>query len=359
MSEAVYTKLAKVLDTLPNGFPGTEDGLELKILKRIFEPDEAELFCDLRIVFETPEQIAERTGRPLEGLEEKLVTMGQKGQVFAVDFGEVKVFKMLPWAFGIYEFQLHRMDREMAEMFEEYGNTWGPQFLENKPSLMQVIPIEREISGRHESLSYEQVSTIIESGQSFGVNPCICRKEKHLLGKGCDKPLEVCLAIAPIPGVFENAKYVKALTREEAYEVLRKSEEAGLVHLTWNMQNDHFFICNCCGCCCGILRGINEHGIMSSVNSYYYAQIDADECVACGTCADERCPVQAIEETDDGYRVLRERCIGCGLCASTCPTEAIRLVRKPEEEIEKPPENEMAWFKERGRLRGVDFSQFE
>ena len=72
MSEEIYRKLARVLDTLPNGFPATDDQLEIRLLKKIFDPDQAELFCDLRLVFETAEQVAERTGRPLEGLEEKL-----------------------------------------------------------------------------------------------------------------------------------------------------------------------------------------------------------------------------------------------------------------------------------------------
>jgi len=70
MSDEIYHKLAKVLDTLPNGFPATESGVEIRLLKRIFQPEQAELFCDLRLTFETVEQIAERTGRPLEGLEE-------------------------------------------------------------------------------------------------------------------------------------------------------------------------------------------------------------------------------------------------------------------------------------------------
>ena len=79
MSDDSYRKLAKVLDTLPNGFPPTESGLEIRLLEKIFEPEEAELVCDLRLTFETPEQIAERTGRPLEGLKETLLSMWRKG----------------------------------------------------------------------------------------------------------------------------------------------------------------------------------------------------------------------------------------------------------------------------------------
>ena len=79
MSEEMYLKLAKVLDTLPNGFPATESGVEIKLLKRIFRQDDTELFCDLKLHFETSQQISERTGRPLEGLEDQLIEMWQRG----------------------------------------------------------------------------------------------------------------------------------------------------------------------------------------------------------------------------------------------------------------------------------------
>jgi NAD-dependent dihydropyrimidine dehydrogenase PreA subunit len=360
MSEAIYYNLAKVLDTLPNGFPKTDSGVEIKLLKRIFRPEDAELFCDLRLEFETAQQISERTGRPLEGLEEHLSDMRKRGQIFGVGFGGVKMFKMVPWAFGIYEFQLPHMDRELAEMCEEFGKVYGEQFFKNKPQLMQVIPIEKEIPNKQQALSYEQVSNIIENSQSFAVFDCICKKEKRLLDDGCDYPLEICTAYAPIPGIFDDADRYRAISKTDAYGVLDKAEKAGLVHLTWNVESGHFFICNCCGCCCGVLRAINELGINASdvINSYYFAEINSDECDACGTCKDERCQVNAIEEGDDAYKVIRKKCIGCGLCVTTCPPEAISLVRKQPEEIVPPPKDEMDWYEKRAIVRGVDFSRY-
>lgn len=176
--EQIYQKLAKVLDTLPNGFPATETGVEIKILKKIFTPKEAEVFCDLRLTYETPQQIAERTGRPIEGLADQLEIMWEKGQLFGVDFGEVKVFKMMPWVFGIYEFQVKSMDKELAQLAHEYSQTFGKQFFRHKPHLMQVVPIEKDVENSQETLPYEQVSSIIENGRSFAVNECICKKRK-------------------------------------------------------------------------------------------------------------------------------------------------------------------------------------
>ena len=261
MSDEIYHKLAKVLDTLPNGFPATPSGVEIKILKKIFTPAQADLFCDLRLTFETAQQVAERTGRPVEDLDRQLTDMGKAGQLFCIDFGEIRVFKMLPWVFGIYEFQLGRLDKELALLVEEYAPFYGQQFFSQTPQLMRTLPVEKEISGQQEVISYEKVSDVIEQNQSFLVNDCICKKEKALLGHPCDRPVQVCLAMAPVAGVFDNHPMGRVITKQEAHDLMKMSEEAGLVHLTYNVQGGGFYICNCCKCCCGVLRSIHELGI--------------------------------------------------------------------------------------------------
>jgi Na+-translocating ferredoxin:NAD+ oxidoreductase subunit B len=360
-SDDVYRRLAKVLDTLPNGFPATADGVELKLLRKIFTPAQAELFCQLRLTFETAAEIARRTGRPVEGLEEALVGMAAAGQLFELELGGIRFFRMMPWVFGIFEFQLPHLDRELAELSSAYFETFGRQFSRAAPPLMQVLPVEEQIEALQTVLPYERVSALVASGQSFRASDCICKHEQELLGKPCERPLRVCLAIAPIPGVFEDTPTGTVLSREEALALLQDTEEAGLVHLTSNVQHGHMFICNCCGCCCGILRAINHLGLPAGqvVNSRYYAAIDGEACTGCGICADERCQVGAIAADEGGiYRVVQERCIGCGLCVGTCPTGAVRLVRKAERELADPPLTEQEWFAERGRRRGVDFSDY-
>jgi ferredoxin len=269
---------------------------------------------------------------------------------------------MVPWAFGIYEFQLPHLDEEFVELNEEFYPSFGKVFFGNTPQMMQTLPVEEELSVAQEALPYEKVSTLIESSESFLVNECICKKEQGLLGNPCDRPLEVCLAVAPLPGVFDDSPTGRVITKDEAYKLLKECEENALVHLTSNFQEGRFFICNCCGCCCGVLRGINQLGIPATtvINSQYYAEIDGDECTDCGICADERCQVNAISDGEDGsYYITPEKCIGCGLCITDCPTEAIKLVRRPERDLEVPPPDEAGWFQERGRRRGVDFSRFE
>lgn len=355
-----YEQLAHVLDTLPNGFPATENGIEIRLLKKIFTPDEAELFCKLKLNFETPEHIASRIGIPLSKTADKLEVMKRKGQIFGFDVRGVKFYRMLPWAFGIYEMQMHRIDREMAEMCEEYAAAFGREFFAATPPLMQVIPIEKEIQGAQKVLPHERVSRIIKKSRSFMYIDCICKKEKGLLDNPCDRPIQVCTVCAPIKGLFDNHPFGTVMTRQEAYDLLDRAEAEGLVHLTSNVQNGHYFICNCCGCCCRVLRSINEMGFPASkvLNSHYYAVIDIDACSGCGLCAEKRCQVNAIIREGGTYHVIAEKCIGCGLCVSTCPEKALSLVRKPEDQIKTPPENEMQWFIDRAKMRGVDISEF-
>jgi len=51
------------------------------------------------------------------------------------------------------------------------------------------------------------------------------------------------------------------------------------------------------------------------------AYVIGEECVACGTCAEE-CPVHAIEEGEP-YVISEDKCTDCGSCSEVCPVEAI------------------------------------
>jgi len=288
--------------------------------------------------------------------------MWEKGEILGYKIGRISIFKMVPWVLGIYEYQLPRMDRELAALCEAYMPVFGEQFFTEQPQFMQVVPVEQELEARQETLTYEKVSSLIERGRSFMVNECICRKEQALVDNPCDFPKETCLVIGSREGSFEkNVLGGRIISKEEAYEVLFMSERAGLVHLTWNVQSGHFFICNCCGCCCHVLRGITDMKLPASmvINTHYYAEIDPELCQSCGTCADDRCQVHAIQHDGETYAVIQEQCIGCGLCLSTCPSEAITFVRKDPEAVSIPPEDEKAWLKERGRQRGIDFSTYQ
>jgi NAD-dependent dihydropyrimidine dehydrogenase PreA subunit len=350
MNEQAYFDLRKLLNTLPNGFPSADNGVEIKILKKVFTEEEARLFVKLKLNFETTEQISERTGIDLEYLKKKLPEMAGKGQLFGIHMGTVSLYKLLPFVFGIFEFQLNRLDREFVDLFEEYADKiFGQEFFGYAPALMKVIPIGIDVP--HDSViePYESAAKLIEEAKSWGVHDCICKKARALDGHKCDKPMEVCLALAPVAHVFDNMKGERALTRKEAHDILKIAEDAGLVHMTSNVRSGQFYICNCCKCCCHPLRQFNLDRKNATAKSNYCAVADKDLCTACGTCID-RCQVNAIEV--DEYAVVGD-CIGCGLCSTTCPTGAIKMVRKAVSDLPDVPDNELEWFRKRAEARGV------
>ncbi len=350
MAKEVYYKLREILDTIPNGYPSSPDGLEIKILEKIFTEEEADLTTKLKLNWETPEAIAERTGLDRNYLAEKLLEMHEKGQIWGVKLGAVMLYKLLPFVFGIYEFQNKRMDEEFVRMSEEYmHNVFGRDYFTKKPALLKVIPIEKEIPNPSQIEPYESISGIIEGAKAWGVTDCICKKEKKMLGEGCDHPQEVCIAVAPIENYFEGHFLSRPITKEEAFRILDAAEQSGLVHMVNNQKTGHMVICNCCGCCCGLMRAMNELGYREALaSSNFEAVVDHDLCTACGICLD-RCQVRAIEL--DSTATVNERCIGCGLCVTDCPVEAIKLRRRDQKDFEHVPQDEKEWMKLRNIAR--------
>jgi len=353
MTQTVYKKLAQKLDAIPNGFPATESGIELKILEWIFTPEEAALAAEMRLRAESAEEIALRAGQDAQAAYEILKAMVRKGLIYAKrEEGQLK-FGLLPFAIGIYEEQLRRIDQEFARMFEDYYQQALSKALLDQPPLLRVIPVEESIPVGIEIFPYERASELLSRARSFGVRNCICRTQRALLGHRCHYPMENCLVFASTEGAFAHDPITREITKEEAFRILREAEEAGLVHSSGNYRQGHYYICNCCTCCCAVLRGITELSIPTAVaKSDFYATVEREVCTGCGTCL-ERCQFGAPSLVDSICQVDRNRCVGCGLCVSTCPSGALRLERKPPAERTPIPESRKQWWVERARNRQI------
>ncbi len=350
----VYKRLAERLDSLPNGFPATESGVELKILRKIFSPEEAEMALKLRPLPETVEALSGRLGIPQDKMQAILDNMVAKGQIGSAKMKNQQVYMLFPFVFGIFEFQQKRLDRELAELVEEYGPALMGAVGKYAPAMMRVVPLNVQIDGQHTVHPYEDLYKVFQESKSFQVMDCICRKEQGLLGKPCEHSLEVCLGFARSEGAFDRYPLGRIISREEALNIIKKADDEGLVHSTFNVQSGLMAVCNCCPCCCGLLRGMkNLNALHLLAKSNYVAVINEETCAACGVCANERCPVGAISEQDDKYSVQPEKCLGCGICRPTCPTESITLVRKPEDKRDQPPKNMVDWYFTRAQNRGV------
>jgi ferredoxin len=352
-----YEKLASVLDTIPNGYPEAPDGSHLKILEWIFTPEEAELASQLKLRGETVDEIAARLNRPVEGLSEFLDTMHEKGQINSWQSKSAgsRKYGLMPFAVGIYEEQLERMDSEFAQLVEDYYEYGFKKITATEPVIFQVIPVNQSVSTELEIHHFEKAEQLIESSASWGVRECICRKQKDLIGEGCSYPRSVCISLAPNKEkAFDNHEISKPITKEEALRLLRESEDAGLVHCTYNVQRDHQFICNCCTCCCGILRGVdNIAEPREYIKTDFVMTVNADLCTGCETCID-RCQFGALSVPEDINVVDPTRCIGCGVCATVCPEDALKLVRTETPEKPVQPDNQIDWMTQRAMSRGVD-----
>jgi Fe-S-cluster-containing hydrogenase component 2 len=355
--DAIYRRLAKRLDKFPHGYPATDSGVELRILEHLFSPEDAAMTLKLKMVPESAAAIAKRIKEDPAETKEKLDRMAHAGQIFAFKIRGRMRYMMAPFVVGIYEFQLPRMNAELAEMFEEYAPTLLRTLGGAEPPLARVIPVNHTVEANAEVLRYESVREMMQRARSFRVMDCICRTEKAAMGEPCNHTMETCLAFSPEPEAYEEfPSWGRTISREEALEVLDRCEQEGLVHCTYNLQKQNMFVCNCCGCCCGFLRGVKEFEAPHLLlRSNWVASIDADECIVCGVCADERCPMDAIVEDDDAYLVIGERCIGCGVCTLECPTDAVSLQQRPEDERTEPPKNLVDWSFKRAVHRSGPF----
>jgi electron transport complex protein RnfB len=351
MSEDVYERLAAALDRLANGFPRTESNVELRILRRVFAAEEAQVAAVLTGRPTAASDVARVAHLDIGHVSEVLERLAGRRFIWKVRVGEGSGFRLAPFIVGFYEnYLLSTEDAEFARLAEEYLSTGGAAgIMSAQPAIHRVVPARDAVEAEW-VLPYDDVRRILESAGSFRLEPCVCRLQQDELGtRRCDFPLETCLWFAPSAAGDQS----RAISRDQALAVLDDAERMGLVHTVSNFASGVGYVCNCCGCCCGLLRGINEWGIGHAVAPpNYLAEIDRGICRGCGTCQ-ERCQVHAIEARDDGVRVvLPESCIGCGLCVSGCPSEAARLRRKPQDEIAAPPATRAEWERLRLEARG-------
>jgi electron transport complex protein RnfB len=347
----IYEQLAQHLDALPNRFPSTESGVELLLLATLFSPEEAGIALSMGLKAETAGLIAAHAETDPKKTRDTLKRMVAKGLI-EIRKGEGEFgYALKPFVVGFYEGQLPRMNAEMAAIFERYFHETMGSILRPKPSLHRVIPVSKAIPFHVEIHPYERAGELLEHAQSWGVRDCICRKQQHLLGKGCSHPVETCLVFSPIKNAFDRSSVDRAITKSEAMRILESTEEAGLVHSSGNYRDGIDYICNCCTCCCGIMRGITEYGILTSAaHSDFIIAAETGSCTGCADCL-ERCQFNALAVSNGVVVADDGRCMGCGLCVLVCPTEALHLERRQGKDVLTPPATIEAWRTERTTQR--------
>jgi Na+-translocating ferredoxin:NAD+ oxidoreductase subunit B len=339
MPTDIYEKLADYLDHLPAGFPRTESGVEIRILRQLFSAEDARLAMYLSLIAEEPRVLAFRAGISLDKAEHWLQEMDRKGLIFSIKEKDKPLrYRMQQFIVGLWEQQVYFLTPELVRDFEEYLPSFVNLDIWQKVPQLRIIPVNKSVSVINNILPYEQVLELISTYSEFTVLDCICRKEKHILGKGCNKPLESCLSFGFAAERNKRLNRGRAIGRSEVHDILTRAEKAGLVLQTGNARNA-VYICTCCGCCCGVLGSIkNDPHPASRVSSPFRVKPDSNICSGCGTCID-RCQMDALK-LENGKALLNpDRCIGCGLCVSTCSTGSMTLQRKPKQEQSYVPVN--------------------
>lgn len=354
MAEDLYRQLQQRLNLYSLGFPETPSGVEIEILKTLFNEDDIGLFLAMSPKLEDPATVAARLGKPVEEIALRLEDMSRRGLLFRLRKNEIDKYGAIPFMHGLVEFQVQRFDLGLGELLERYFQEGFYKAIGETGGLfLRTVPVRQSVALDSHVAAFEDASLLLKNADIIAVAPCICRKGKRTVGKGCDKPLEACFMFGSMARYYIDYGLGRRVELDEALGILKTCQEAGLVTQPGTAQNPAG-MCNCCGDCCGVLQAVKLHPRPAAiVFSNYQAQVNASQCTGCGACLD-RCQMEAIVAVDDIYRVDLDRCIGCGLCVTACPAGAMGLGAKPADLYKTPPatsaEQMMALARKRGML---------
>jgi Na+-translocating ferredoxin:NAD+ oxidoreductase subunit B len=351
MAFDIYHDLARHLDNLPGGYPATESGVELRILERLFTPEEAALALHLTLLPEEAHVIAYRAGLDIPQASAQLAEMARKGLCYSLHSPDAPArYMAIQFAIGIWEFHVQDLDEQLIRDFDEYLPTLLDLDIWRQAPQLRTIPVGESIPAAAEVLPYEAAEELVRRHSRFAIAPCICRRERGIVGEACDRPVETCLSMGTAADFYLRNGLGRPATLDEVLQLLVEADIAGLVLQPGNMRNAGY-ICMCCGDCCAVLRTVRRHPQPAAiVRSGFLATVDPELCEGCGTCL-TRCQMDAIE-LDAVAHILQHRCIGCGLCVTTCPPGAASLQRRAPAEIPYVPRNTVEMHLRLGRARG-------
>jgi electron transport complex protein RnfB len=343
-AEKTYRALQRHLDSFPVGYPATLTGVEIRLLRMMFSVEEAELGLHLSWRHETLDEILQRLGDrgyTRERLQKLLDSMDAKGSVFATESGNERRYALHPFVIGMYEMQAKRLTPDMYLDTRDYVlQRYSVEYFGSEVRQMRVIPVHKSITPQLAVAPYDDIREIVDrTADRIMVTDCICKTGKDMVGKPCKVTdrREVCIGFRDFHDIYKRHGWGRAITKDEALKLLDQNEKEGLVLMPSTAQEPQF-VCSCCGCCCGIMEMVSMLPRSADfVESNYRAVLNPDTCEECGRC-EKRCQMQAIRRQDKkAVSIDEKRCIGCGLCVSTCKSGSLKLVRKEEQFV--PPKD--------------------
>ncbi len=376
MSDEKYKKAAHII-IKAGVLPTPVNKTLIEILKLLLTEDELDFINAFkRKTSQTMEQLKKSSKLPEAQILSFVKELAKKGFIFNQPSSKgLMVYRLLPLLMvGAFEYlymkkiEHNEINKKLAKMFLDYFEETR-DFIQGNydqvlPIFEKMLPIDRTmpilaktIQGDEINLSIneevevpeevilptQKVEELIEKFDDISVGHCFCRHHRDILGKPCKHTdlRENCFTFGKSARYIAEQGFGRSISKEEALDIMKKSEDDGLVHKAFhphsNISKEETSICNCCKDCCGTLEWWRM-GIVALINSTnFLSQINPDLCSGCGTCI-EKCPVDAIELNDSDIAVVNaEYCFGCGVCAHFCPENAITLLEGMRKVYIPPP----------------------
>ena len=284
---------------------------EYRILAPIVDDDMCKVMMHMKLdTPRTTEEIAKRCKESVEWTAKQLDKLNEAGVCRTMEgMNGTKAGWYYPiWVPGIMEGILSNNEQcerypDLAACFEEYTRRrvamLAPVLQNGKQGMMfmRVMPVMSAIENNSKTASYDEVRTLVEKAFAISVGPCSCRRSRRLIGEGCGHLEEdMCMYLNDNALNYSRLGSHRLITKEEAYEILKRAEDNGLVHEINQTPGfeDTTAICNCCGCSCYALRIANYFRSAKSIQSNFLAKVDKNKCVACGQCV-ENCQTNALK----------------------------------------------------------------
>ncbi|ACL02094.1 4Fe-4S ferredoxin iron-sulfur binding domain protein [Desulfatibacillum aliphaticivorans] len=327
MGKTVYEQFAEKIM-----IPGS--GIVPQLIAMMTTEQEAEMLLSMPA---TAQELADKFSMDLSDVEDKMVDFFKKGLVFKSYKPQGIVYRMPREVMQFHDATIlwHGATREYHDLWQKFMEEEWPEYTKMVEKFMprpfsRIIPVEQSLNPKSQILAYESCKDLIDDSEDIAVTKCTCRVIAHK----CDSPVEVCLQLGKSARYALERETGRKVSKQEALDIIKQSEEAGLIHVTMNRAENMHFICNCCGCCCMAMPMMVEYGRAMNDPSRFCAVIDEDACEECELCL-ERCVFKAIE-MDEGIGaavVNADKCMGCGVCQVTCPADAIVLDEVREKEF--------------------------